>query len=74
LVSVPPAGFDVTVYPVIALPPLLTGAVKVTLACALPPVAVTAVGAPGTVAGVTLFDGADAGPEPAVFVATTVNV
>ena len=41
----------------IALPPLLTGAVKLTLAEALPPVAVTAVGAPGTVAGVTLFEG-----------------
>ena len=28
-------------------PPLLTGAVKVTVACALPPRAMTAVGAPG---------------------------
>ena len=58
----------------IALPPLLTGGVKVTLACALPPVAVTAVGDPGTDAGVTLFDAVDGALEPAAFVATTVNV
>ena len=47
-----------------ALPPLLTGAVKLTLAWALPAVAVTPVGAPGTVAGVTLFDGATARSSP----------
>jgi hypothetical protein len=40
----------------------------------LPGTAVTPVGAPGTVIGVTLFDGADAGPVPAVLVAVTVNV
>jgi hypothetical protein len=56
------------------LPPLLTGAVKLTLACVLPAVAVAAVGAPGTVAGVTLFDGVEGRLEPAAFVATTVNV
>jgi hypothetical protein len=59
---------------VIGLPPLLTGAVKLTLACPLPAVAVAPVGAPGTVLGVTLLDGADASLEPAMFVATTVNV
>jgi hypothetical protein len=59
---------------VIALPPLLSGAVKVTLACAFPPVAVTPVGAPGTVAGVTLLDAIDGAPDPAAFVATTVKV
>jgi hypothetical protein len=32
------------------------------------------VGAPGTVAGVTLFDEADASPVPAWLVAVTVNV
>jgi hypothetical protein len=74
LLSTPPAGFDVTVYPVIALPPLFKGAVKLTLAWALPPVAITAVGGPGSAEGVTLFEGADAAPEPAAFVATTVNV
>ena len=56
------------------LPPLLPGAVKVTLACALPPVAVPLVGAPGTVAGVTLFEAADAAPVPALLVAVTVKV
>ena len=58
----------------IALPPLVTGAKKLTLAVVLPGVAVTAVGAPGTVAGVTLFEAVEAAPEPAAFVATTVNV
>jgi hypothetical protein len=48
--------------------------VKVTLACALPPVAVTDVGAPGTVAGVTLFEAVEGALEPTAFVATTVNV
>ena len=57
-----------------ALPPSLTGAVKLTLACALPAVAVGFVGAPGTAAGVTLFDATDGALEPATFVATTVNV
>lgn len=31
-------------------------------------------GAVGTSTGVTLFDAADAGPVPAIFVAVTVNV
>ena len=35
----------------IALPPVLVGAVKATLALALPAVALTLVGAPGTVSG-----------------------
>ena len=53
---------------------MLAGAVKLTVACALPPVAVPIVGAPGTVAGVTLFEAAEAAPVPALFVAVTVNV
>src|SRR5690349_5480198 len=60
-----------------ALPPSLSGAVQETDADALPAVAVTAVGAPGTVAGatgVTLLEGAEDGLEPTAFVATTVNV
>ena len=57
-----------------ALPPLLMGAVKVTLACAFPGVAVAFVGGPGRVAGVTLFEGADWRLEPAAFVATTLKV
>jgi hypothetical protein len=59
---------------VIAEPPLLAGAVNATAASALPPVAVPMVGAPGTVAGVTLFEAADAAPVPSAFVAATVNV
>ena len=58
----------------IALPPSLAGAVNVTVVSALPGVALTAVGAPGTVIGVTAVDGADAGPGPTLFVATTANV
>jgi hypothetical protein len=65
---------DVAMYDVIADPPLLAGDVNVTVACALPPVAVPIVGAPGTVAGVTPFDAADAAPVPSAFVAATVNV
>jgi hypothetical protein len=56
------------------LPPLDTGGEKLTEAWALPAVAVTAVGAPGTLAGVTLFDAEDAGPIPAAFAAVTVKV
>ena len=61
----------------IGLPPSDAGALKLTLACALPPVAVPIVGAPGAVAGavgVTLFDAADAGLVPTAFVAVTLNV
>ena len=47
---------------------------KLTVACWLPAVAVTAVGAPGTVAGVTLLEAADAGPVPIALVAVTVKV
>jgi hypothetical protein len=50
--------------------------VKVTVACALPAVAVPIVGAPGTVgtAGVTLFDAPDAELVPTALVAVTVKV
>ena len=60
-----------------ALPPLLAGAVKLTVACVLPAVADPIVGAPGTVAGakgVTLFELADAAPVPIAFVAFTLQV
>jgi hypothetical protein len=66
-------GFDVTVYDVITLPPFDTGGVKLTVACPLPLTAVTAVGAPGTVAGVTVLDGNDGALIPDVFNAVTVN-
>src|ERR687883_605476 len=57
-----------------AAPPLEAGAVQLTLAEALPAVAVTAVGAPGTVAGVTLFDASDAALVPTALVAVTVKL
>ena len=55
-------------------PPLSAGAVKLTLACALPAVAATPVGAPGTVRGVTGAEFEDAGPTPAAFVAVTLKM
>ena len=59
----------------IAAPPFELGAVQLTVACPLPAVAVTPVGAPGAVAaGVTALLGLDAVPVPALFVAVTVNV
>jgi hypothetical protein len=50
-VPVNPPGEEVTVYPVIGAPPVEEGAVKDTEAWALPALADTDVGAPGTVAG-----------------------
>jgi len=63
----------VTVYEVIALP-LFAGAVHDTVADALPAMAVTPVGALGTVAGVTEFDAVDAALVPATLEAVTLNV
>jgi hypothetical protein len=52
--AVTPPGVEVTVYVVIALPPLLVGAVNETDAVVCPvAVAVTVVGAPGVVIAVT---------------------
>jgi hypothetical protein len=64
----------VTVYDVSALPPFDAGAVQETVADPAPAVAVTPVGAPGTAAGVTAFDAADAALFPTPFVAVTVKV
>ena len=47
---VAPPGFAVTVYPVIATPPLDEGAVNATVACSSPAVAVPMAGAPGRTA------------------------
>lgn len=59
----------------IAEPPLLEGAVNVTeTVVLLVAVAGPIVGAPGTVAGVTLLDAAEAALLPAAFVANTVQV
>ena len=70
------AGEEVTVYPVIALPPLDPGAVQLTTDEALAAVPETFVGAPGTVGAATetslvAIDGDEA---PIAFVATTTNL
>jgi hypothetical protein len=52
---------------------VLEGAVKLTVAVPLATVAVPMVGAPGTVAGVTLLEAADAAPVPTALVAVTVK-
>jgi hypothetical protein len=57
-----------------ALPPLDVGGVKLTVAWPLPAVAVTAVGTPGTSAGVTELEGPEGGPVPEAFAAVTVKV
>ena len=54
-------------------PPSSAGGVQLIVAVPSPGVAVTSVGAPGTPDGVTVT-GADAGPSPSAFVATTVTV
>jgi hypothetical protein len=68
-------GLDVTMYPVIALPPLDAGGVKATFISPIPAVTAPIIGLPGIVAGVTALEAADAGlVRPAPFVAFTVNV
>ena len=57
-----------------AAPPLLAGANQVTVTLPLLLAPVTAVGAPGTVAGVRAADCDDATLGPRPFVATTVKV
>jgi hypothetical protein len=74
VVALAPPGDAVTVYPVTGEPPLLAGAVHDTTAWVFPPVAITAIGDPGTVPGVTATLGDEAGEVPAALVAVTVNV
>ena len=73
-VAVWPPGLAVIVYPVIVEPPVDAGAFQVTVACVLPAVAETLVGAPGTVVGVTALDAEEAALLPTEVVAVTVNV
>ena len=54
--------------------PLEAGAVHETVTLVLAAVAVTLVGAPGTVAGVTELEAAEAAPVPTALVAVTVKV
>ena len=58
----------------IGLPPLLDGALQLTSAWLVAPLAVTAVGADGVVNGVTAPECSEAGPAPTVLVAVTVKV
>ena len=74
-VAVRPPGEEVTVYPVIADPPVFAGAEKLTDALPLLAVAALPVGVPGTVvAGVTGAEPLEELPEPLPFVAVTVKV
>jgi hypothetical protein len=59
---------------VIGDPPLLTGAANTTSASPSSACALRIVGAPGTPVGVTDEDDVDAGDDPALFCAMTVNV
>jgi hypothetical protein len=68
---------DVTVYPVMGDPPVLAGAVQLTVADASPPVAVPIAGALGRTAGaagVTGLDAVDARLVPTALMARTVKV
>jgi hypothetical protein len=70
-----PPGFDVTVYPLIAAPPVVVGAFHDTTETPFAPeVAVTPVGAPGAAAGTAGADAVEAVPVPDALVAVTVNV
>jgi hypothetical protein len=74
-VHVRPPGVAVTVKPVTALPPLLSGAIQETSEAAFAfEDAVTAVGAPGTAAGIAAADAIDAAEVSARFDAVTLNV
>ena len=68
---------EVAVYFVMPAPPLLAGAVQLTVAAPVPvdppTTAVTFVGEPGTVAGVAVV-APDAGPVPLTLVAVTVKL
>jgi hypothetical protein len=68
------AGDGVTMYDVIAEPPVLSGAVKVTVMLLPLVTATTLAGADGTPAGTTTFDADDCAEEPTVVITDTLNV
>ena len=76
VVQVVAPGVEVTVYPVTGDPPSTDGAAHDTATSPLPAVAITAVGAPGTVTGgavaVAVFDTAN-GPKPTLLIPATRN-
>jgi len=67
-------GLDVTVYPVIAAPPIDDGAVQPTTTAESPGDAVTPVGAPGMVRGVAGELSIEGPLDPSGLVAVTMNV
>ena len=68
-------GEEVTVYRVIGEPPVFMGAVKLTIALPLLPLAEMLVGAPGALgAGVTADDGVELALVPMELVAVTLKV
>ena len=71
---VAPVGEEVTVYDVIAAPPLSVGAVNVTFIELPELVALTSLGAFETVAGVSDDDADDKADSPAVVIALTLKV
>ena len=72
---VPPlVEVQTAVVAVMALPPLLVGAVYETAMAVLAPMALTRVGEPGTLAGTTADEGAEAEPVPITLVAVKVQV
>ena len=73
-VQVKPSGEEVIVYPVIAEPPLLAGAVTVIVAEAGVLDDALIPGAPGIVFGIAATDAVDASEVNSAFSATTVNV
>jgi len=68
-------GVETTLYAEMGAPPSELGAIHVIVerpdSAAVAP---TPVGSPGTVEGTTEFDGPEAAPVPALFVAVTLNV
>jgi hypothetical protein len=69
-----PPGLLATVYPVMGLPPAVSGTVHDTIASPAPGVANTFVGASGTVGTVMPGEAVEDGPVPTAFEAVTVNV
>jgi hypothetical protein len=69
-----PPGEAVAVYEVIDAPPLLAGAVQLTVACWSPATAEMPVGGSDGPVGVTALDAAEAEPVETALLAVTVNV
>lgn len=74
VVQVKPPGVDVTVYKVMGVKPLLSGAVHDTVTNLSPLVAFTFLGAEGNMGIVIAADDTESVPEPSTLVAETVKV